>query len=256
MHRQIASVVGSLALLVIGGSALAADPSSADAKASEIAQSMMRAMGGQDNWNRAHFVRFDFRVIDKGKTAADRAHLWDKMTGRYRLEGKTKDGKPAVTLFNAATREGTAYVDGKKLEGAAASQALKDAYGAFINDMYWLAMPWKWTDAGVNLKYLGKKDHGGQSYDVVQLTFGKVGLTPGDKYEAYVSPQSHLMEYWEYALQSGRKGAATWEYVTTGGIKLASNHTSPDGRSINMGDVKVSDSVDDAHFTDPAKTLR
>jgi hypothetical protein len=254
MSRQIASTLSSLALLI----AAIAIPSAADAadpKANEIAQSMMKAMGGLENWNRAHFVRFDFRVSDKDKVAVDRAHLWDKMTGRYRLEGKTKDGKPAVTLFNAATREGTAYVEGKKLEGAAAEQALKDAYGAFINDMYWLAMPWKWMDSGVNLKYLGKKNHGGASYDVVQLTFGKVGLTPGDRYEAYVSPQSHLMEYWEYSLQSGRKGSATWEYATTGGIKLASNHVG-DGRSINMGDVKVMDSADEALFTDPAKKLR
>ena len=73
--------------------------------------------------------------------AAERSHLWDKMTGRYRLEGKTKDGKPTVTLLNLANQQGTAYVEGKKLEGAAAAEALKGAYGAFINDMYWLAMP-------------------------------------------------------------------------------------------------------------------
>lgn len=246
-----ALVVAACALPMI-----AADAKAPDNKATEIAQAMMTAMGGQDNWNRAHFVRYDFKVTAGGKVVVDRAHLWDKMTGRYRIDSKTKDGKPSVALFNPATQQGTVYVDGKKLEGAAASAAMKGAYGTFINDMYWLSMPWKWMDAGVHLKYLGQKPHGKETYDVVELTFGKVGLTPGDRYEAYVSPKSHLMEHWEYKLQSGDKGSWDWEYATTGGVKLAKNHTSDDGKSINMGDVKVMDSADDALFTDPAKPLK
>lgn len=227
----------------------------ADAKATEIAQSMMTAMGGVENWNRAHFVRYDFKVNVGDKTVVDRAHLWDKKTGRYRIESKTKDGKAAVMLFNAGTQQGAAYIDGKKLDGPAAAKAMKDAYGAFINDMYWLSMPWKWMDQGVHLKYMGQKTRAKNTYDVVELTFGKVGLTPGDRYDAYVSPQSHLMEHWEYRLQSGDKGSWDWEYTTVGGVKLARNHTS-EGKSISMGDVQVMDKADDALFTDPAKMLR
>ena len=227
----------------------------ADVRAVEIANAMTTAMGGVHNWNRAHFVRYDFKVNIGGKELADRSHLWDKMTGRYRLEGKTKEGKSTLTLFNIANQQGTAYVDGKKLEGAAAAEALKSAYGAFINDMYWLAMPWKWLDAGVELKYMGMKAHRGQQMDVVQLTFGKVGLTPGDSYQAFVSPKTKLMEHWEYRLQSGNTGAWDWEYTTTGGIKLASNHTKAGGDSINMGKVQVLDKVDDAVFADPARPL-
>jgi hypothetical protein len=91
--------------------------------------------------------------------------------------------------------------------------------------------------------------------DVVQLTFGKVGLTPGDSYEAFVSPKTKLMEHWEYKLQSGNTGSWDWEYVTTGGIKLAANHTKAGGDSIHMGKVQVMDKVDDAVFTDPARPL-
>ena len=230
--------------------------SAADPKAAEIADNMMKAMGGLDAWNKAHFVRYDFTVNIGGKTVVDRSHLWDKMTGRYRLEGKDKEGRETVALFNIGNQQGTAYVAGKKLEGVAAAAALKDAYGAFINDMYWLAMPWKWTDQGVNLKLVGAKTLNGKKYDVVQLTFGKVGLTPGDAYEAYVSPATHLMEHWEYKLQSGQTGAWDWHYATTGGVKLASDHTTPDGKRISMGDVRVMDTTDEAYFTDPAKRLR
>jgi hypothetical protein len=244
--RQLA-----LALLFAAGAAFADD------KANEIAQTMMRAMGGQDAWNKAHFVRYDFKVDAGGKTVVDRSHLWDKQTGRYRIDDNDKQGRDRVTLFNVGTKQGDVYVAGKKLEGAPAAAALKDAYATFINDMYWLSMPWKWTDQGVHLKYLGQKPLNGKSFDVVQLTFGKVGLTPGDSYQAYVSPSTNLMEHWEYKLQGGQTGSWDWQYATTGGVKLGSNHIAKNGKdSISMGNVQVTDTMEDAYFTDPAKHLR
>ncbi len=218
----------------------------------EIAKTMMQAMGGQDAWNRAHFVRYDFKVTAGGKVVADRAHLWDKQTGRYRIDDKTKAGEPRVTLFNIGTQQGEVYVAGKKLEGAGAAEAMKQGYGTFINDMYWLSMPWKWMDPGVHLKYMGEKKPG---FDVVELTFGKVGLTPGDRYDAFVNKTSHLMEHWEYKLQSGQTGAWDWMYTTTEGVKLASDHKDPEGKSINMGNPRILNTVDDGYFTDPNKKL-
>lgn len=240
-------------LAVLGSCLLTA---ASDPKAVEIADTMMKAMGGKDTWNRAPYVRFDFKVTAGGKVATDRAHLLDKRTGRYRLESQTKDGQPSVTLMNVATQRGSTWVNGKKLEGAAAAAALKGAYATYTNDSYWLAMPWKWMDGGVNLKYLGKKSKAGKECEMVALTFDKVGLTPGDRYEACVSPKTSLMEHWDFKLQSGQTGSWDWEYVTTGGVMLARNHVSADGKTIGMGDVKVMQSADDALFTDPAKSLR
>ncbi len=242
------------AFLIATASLLPAAEPPRDAKADEIAHAVMNAMGGEKAWYGAHFVRFDF-IVDLGaKVVENRSHLWDKMTGRYRVDDKTKDGKPRVVLFNINDRKGDAYVDGKKLDGAAGAKAVKDAYEAFINDMYWLAMPWKWLDQGVHLKYMGPKTMGTDKGDVVRLTFGHVGLTPGDRYDAFVSAQSHLMTHWDFKLQSGDKGSWDWEYGDYNGLKLAKNHTS--GKmSINMGDVRVLDKVDDAFLTDPKKML-
>jgi hypothetical protein len=218
-----------------------------DPKAVEIAGKMIAAMGGEEAWAKARYIRFDFRFLDGGSPKMERSHLWDKSTGRYRL-----DSKNTVTLMNLATQKGDALAEGKKLEGEAAAKALKDAYAAYINDYYWLAMPWKWTEPGVNLKYLGKKPCGKTATcDVVELTFGKVGLTPGDRYHAFVNPQTNLMEHWEYTLQNGTKGAWDWEYTTTGGVKLASNHTDGKGKALHMGNVKVLDKVDAGVFDDP-----
>jgi len=225
-----------------------------DAHALALAHQIQLAMGGANAWDQVHFVRFDFKVSKGTQVLANRSHLWDKFAGRYRLEFTAKDGKRHVTLFNVNDRKGTAYVDGAALTGPEADKALSDAYGAFINDMYWLAMPWKWLEPGVNLRYLGKRPWADAAEDVVELSFGKVGLTPGDHYRAFISPSSHLMNHWEYVLQSGDKGAWDWTYTESAGVKLGQNHTNLQGMSINMGTVKVLSAVDDRFFTDP-KTL-
>lgn len=237
--------------------ALAALPAAdqRDPKAVEIATKMMNAMGGLDAWNKARFVRFDFKLTDGGAEKFSRSHLWDKSTGRYRYDAKTKEDKPSVTLMNLATQTGQVYVDGARQDGAASAKMLKDAYAAYINDFYWLAMPWKWMDAGVNLKYKGTKPCKAGTCDVVELTFGKVGLTPGDRYEAFVNPKSGLMEHWEYTLQSGNKGAWDWEYTKTGGVMLAADHRDGKGKSLHMGSVQVMATVDAAVFEDAKKPL-
>jgi len=222
-----------------------------DAKAVALAHQVRLAMGGEQAWDQVHFVRFEFKVSKGNQVLGERSHLWDKFSGRYRLEFTSKDGKRHVTLFNVNDHKGTAYVDGQALTGPAGDKALQEAYGAFINDMYWLAMPWKWLDPGVNLKYLGKRPLAGGQDDVVELSFGKVGLTPGDHYRAFISPTSHLMTHWEYVLQSGDKGAWDWAYTESNGVKLGQNHTNTQGMSINMGTVKVLSTVDDRFFTDP-----
>ena len=251
--QRLIAVVSAAICLAMAPTLHAAD--NKDPRAVKIAESMMKAMGGQDAWKTARYLRFDFKVTDGGNVRVDRSHMLDRSTGKYRLQGKTKEGKTSVVLMNMADKTGSAFVDGKKLEGSEAKKAIDDAYGAYINDYYWLAMPWKWMDTGVNLKYLGKRKAGSEDCDVVQLTFGQVGLTPGDRYQAFVSPQSNLMTHWEYTLQSGNKGSWDWEYTTTKGIMLAKNHTNEKGTSINMGDPKFLDSVDAAVFSDPAKPM-
>jgi hypothetical protein len=242
--------------LILGCVSLARAEDHKDPKALELAHTMMQAMGGESGWNSAHFVRFDFDVIKGGKTVASRSHLWDKYTGRYRYETKTKDGHSEVVLFNTGTKEGKVYKDGGDLNIEIAKKTIEETYGAFINDMYWLAEPWKWLDGGVNLKYMGEKKRGGETFDEVELTFEHVGLTPGDMYHAFVSQKSHLMTHWEYKLQGGQTGSWDWQYTDTGGIKLAKNHTSEDGKiSISMGDVRILDHAADAFFTDPLHSL-
>ena len=227
-----------------------------DPRAVEVAKRMMNAMGGEKAWDNARFVRFEFNVKSDGELQRARTHLWDKWTGRYRYESQTADGKSQIVLFNVNDQKGRSYIDGALTTDQEENEKILDAaHGAFINDTYWLAMPWKWLDPGVHLEYVGEEEQSGEMCDVVKLSFENVGRTPGDTYLGYVSKESGLMVHWSYTLQSGRTGAWDWEYADAGGIQLAQNHTNDEGREIHMGVVRVFETVDPGYLNDRSRLL-
>jgi len=215
-----------------------------------IADQVMTAMGGKKAWDDTHYLRFTF--------AGRRTHHWDKWTGRHRLEGTGQDGKKYVVLENINTHQGDAWVDGKKVEGDELKKWLERGYGAWVNDTYWLLMPYKLQDPGVNLDYAGSETIDGKTYDKLHLTFGKVGLTPGDQYWAYINRDTHLMDRWAFLLQDQPRDAAPtaflWEgWQRYGKVMLAPTRTQVGGeaRKMEMGDIAVFDTLPDTVFTSP-----
>lgn len=222
-------------LLSITGSALlpsAPAVAASDPKAVEVAQRSMTAMGGQERFAAARLLRFDFAPVRDGKVTSTYHHWWDRHTGAYRVEGVSREGVPYRVLFDDVNaKKGRVLLGDRELAGEELTTWLDRGYGRFINDTYWLLMPWKWLDPGVNLEYGGRKTIDGQEYDVVTLSFGSdVGLTSNDRYSAYVSTKTNLMERWEYVLETeeGAPGTAAptpwaWEEwkKTAAGVKLA-----------------------------------
>ena len=49
------------------------------------------------------------------------------------------------------------------------------------------------TDGGVKLAHGGTQDVDGQKYEVLNISFDSVGLTPGDKYTIYIDPKEKLV---------------------------------------------------------------
>ena len=92
---------------------------------------------------------------------------------------------------------------------------LDEAYEAWINDTYWLLMPYKMKDPGVRLKYAGEEQRGSEEYDLVELTFEDVGLTPRDRYWAHVNRKTHVMDRWSYVLQDDPPGSepTVWDWL-------------------------------------------
>jgi hypothetical protein len=222
-------------------------------QAAQIARGMMQAMGGEALWKQARYVRFDFTLKLHNQIKFDRAHLWDKQTGRYRLEDKSTTGRFAVVLFNLGDQQGAAYVEGKKLEGPAAASAVKGAHRAHHTDVNWLDLPWNWLSPGFHLKYVGEKNLKGQAFDLVEVTVDEYAGAPAMRYNSYVSRRSHLLEFSSVGPETS---LWDWQYTAAGGVRLASDHTNTERQaSISMGNVKVFDRVDDAFLTDPAHKL-
>jgi hypothetical protein len=256
-RARISLLFGSLAVVLAVAEAprAKAAPSGGDPKAVAIADKVMTALGGQKAWEGTRFLRFDFAVDREGKAIVSRAHTWDKWTGRYRLEGLTKEGDPYVVLMNLNTKEGDAWRKGKKLAGEERKKELEDAFAVWTNDTYWLLMPYKLHDAGCKLALAGEEKKGGKAWDKLFLTFDNVGLTPKDKYWVYVNRETGLVDKWDFVLKGENKPPSTftWEgWKSYGKIQLANDHVSAkDKVRIHHPVLDTPAVVADAVFTTP-----
>jgi hypothetical protein len=235
--------------------ALAAPAAASDTKATAIADRVMEALGGAEAWNNTRYLRFDFAVDREGKTLVRRAHTWDKWHGRYRLEATTKEGEPYVVLLNLNTRDGDAWLKGKKLEGEEEKKFLEQGYGVWVNDTYWLLMPYKMKDPGVSLAMAGEEKKDGEAWDKVRLTFDNVGLTPKDKYWAYVNRKTGLVDRWDYVLKGEDKPPTsfTWKnWQKHGKVMLADDRVNTkDGTRIYFPVLETPAAVPETAFTQP-----
>lgn len=163
------------------------DLAGSDPKAVRIADEVMKALGGRSAWDQTRYLTWNF--------FGRRTHVWDKYSGDLRFENEG-----AVVLMNLNTKKGRVWKSGQEVKDPAElEKALYDAESAWINDSYWVFMPYKLKDSGVTLKYLGKgKTEAGDSADVLELTFEAVGRTPQNKYHVFVDDHSRLVTQWNY----------------------------------------------------------
>jgi hypothetical protein len=255
VSRPVALAASLAAALGAATPALAGAPAAPDPKAVAVADRVMQALGGEEAWKATRYLRFDFAVDRGGKTVMSRAHTWDKWSGRYRVEGKDKDGKDLVVAMNVNTKEGQATLAGAPLAGDALKAALETAYAWWVNDTYWLLMPYKMRDPGVVLTFAGRETKGADAWDKLLLTFEGVGLTPKDKYWVYVNTRTGLVDRWEFVLKGERTPPVPFEWKgwkAHGKIQLADDRVSPkDGTRIHFPVLDVPASVPEATFTRP-----
>ena len=217
-----------------------------DPRAIAIADSVMLAMGGREAWDDLQYVSWNFFGI--------RDLVWDKHSGRVRID---VPGANEVYLINVNDNSGKVYV-GDSLIAPADSLQMKVDRGKsiWINDSYWLFMPFKLKDSGVTLHYIGNGTlPDGSPAEILQLTFEEVGDTPENKYQVYVDASDHLVKQWAYYRNASQDSAsAVWpwdNYSTYGDLLLSAD------RSDGLGpkNVHVYDSLPDAVFTDPAFSI-
>lgn len=238
-----------------------------DTKADSVAYRMLEAHGA-DAFASAPYLRFNFAVETPKGTRVVARHLWDRTTGDYRVEWTGGEDSTYVALVNVRTVQngepkGSAFLNGSELDGEMATEIRQEAYGRFINDSYWLLAPLKTFDPGVNRTYL--PDSSTAEHDVLHLSFGDVGLTPGDEYWLYVSKETGRLDRWAFHLQSmdeeSPPSAFDWTNYTSlqapeGPVELAPRKEAVGAeQAILTNELALPSSPPEGAFSDPSAML-
>ena len=170
-----------------------------DPAAVELADSVMAAMGGRENWDKTRYISWNF--------FGRRNLVWDKWQGRVRIESIPDS---TIYLVNLDGPTGRVQIAGREVtDPDSLRELVSRAKSIWINDSYWLVMPLKLKDSGVTLKYLGEDTTlTGQKANVLELTFDNVGDTPENKYRVYVDMEDNLVKQWAY-YQDARQDSAS-----------------------------------------------
>jgi hypothetical protein len=211
-----------------------------DAKAIAIADQVMEAMGGRKAWDATRYITWNF--------FGRRTLLWDKKAGRVRID-IPGDNSTYIVDLNKETgqikHKGTVMTQAdsiKKYAGVAKS--------IWINDSYWLVMPYKLKDSGVTLKYKGEMPtEAGVASDVLELTFENVGRTPENRYLVYVDKNTHMVTQWQHFRKASdeKPGMSTpWNnYQKQGKIMLSGDR----GGNRLLTNIEVMSTVPKEKFT-------
>lgn len=213
------------------------DKAGSDAKAIEIADQVMEAMGGRAAWDSTRYIQwtfFGFRTL-----------TWDKKEGRVRIE-IPRDS--ATYLVNVFTKKGKAWEKGQEItDPDSLALRMTKAESIWINDSYWLVMPFKLKDSGVTLKHLGDGSTAAGPADLLELTFKNVGRTPNNKYHVWVDRKTQLANQWAFFTNADDEEARftmPWlDYQPHGAILL-----SGDRGERKLDNIAVMETMDDAVF--------
>jgi hypothetical protein len=253
MRRSPSVAVLVLAALLASTAALAA-PTTGDPRAVKVADDVMKALGGKQKWDSLQGLRWTFGSSVNDTVRNSRRHAWNKMTGWHRVEGKTGGGVAFCIIHKVGTTEGKAWMNGTPIEGDSLQKLIARGERLWVNDTYWMLMPYKMRDPGVMLTYDSEKPNDGHTCDVLSMTFDHVGQTPGDHYWVYVNRTTHRVERWDMVLQGDQPPPATYtwaDWVEQGGLWFPTAHRGKDAVNVFTRDVAAVTSFGPTEFTAP-----
>jgi len=189
-----------------------------DKQAIELADQAMVAMGGRKAYDETRYLSWNF--------FGSRKHVWDKNTGDVFIDN-IRDKYQLKMNINDMT--GSMIRDGKNITNKdSLDKYIKYGKEAWINDSYWLVMPFKLKDSGVTLKYVARDTTAdGRASEKLELTFAEVGVTPENKYHVYIDDETKLVTQWDFfnSYEDKKPEFSTpWaDYKDFGSIKLSGN---------------------------------
>ncbi len=200
-----------------------------DERAMQLADQVMQAMGGRTAWDTTRYFQWNFLGF--------RTLLWDKQTGDVRIEAP---GDSAIYAINIQDNTGKVRLKGQEItQPDSLAKYVQRGKEIWINDSYWLFMPFKLKDSGVTLTYTGEDTlTGGSPAEVLELRFEGVGVTPQNRYKVYVDPEDHLVKQWAYypeaAIDTPRFVLPWNDYQTYGSLKLGGDRGERDISNIQV----------------------
>lgn len=211
-----------------------------DPKAAKLVDNMMTAMGGNEKWEELSYISWTF--------FGARHLIWDKKHNRVRIESPRDSSIYLVNLNDLSGKyayDGVEVTDMQKLNAK-----LKRGKNMWINDMYWLFMPFKLTDPGVNVKYIRNDTTlTGLEADILELRFDNVGNSPNNKYQIYIDKQDQLIKQWNFYAEASQDTVSKiwpWDnYKSYNGLQLSAERSDKSGPS----NVRVYDDLEDEVFT-------
>lgn len=210
------------------------DMEGSDKDAILIADEVMEASGGRAVWDSTQVLQWNF--------FGRRMHKWNKSTGDLIIN--IPSDSLNITM-NLKSMSGTIISKGEGVEDENAINAyLQRGKEMWINDSYWIFLPFKLKDSGVTLKYLEETNTSdGTLADKLELTFEGVGVTPENKYHIYVDKSSKLVTQWDffsnYEDEKPRFSNPWNEYKEYDGLMLSSGR----GGERKMTDIAVGENV-------------
>jgi len=229
-------------------------PAGSDPKAMQIADEVMASLGGRQQWDKLPGLRWSFGSSVNDTVKSSRRHAWDKQTGQHRVDGVNRMGQHFTFIHTVGdTTHGMAWMNGTPIEGDSLHKLIKRAEALWVNDTYWMLMPYKLRDPGVTLKYAGDTTMAGKSFDRLALSFHAVGLTPGDHYWVYVDRANHRVERWEMVLQGDAPPpvAYSWEGWEQHDALWFPTHHKRDSIDVFTDSVVTVQAFDPAEFQKP-----
>lgn len=193
-----------------------------ETEAEEVAAGIFEAHGGPE-WEQIRRLAFRFVVETDGETTFVATHYWDLDDDVAQIRWKDDDGSwwsVVVDIDEASAR--SASIDGKSLEGERLEEAAEAGYHRWVNDTYWLLMPIKLFDPGVDLTLEEPIENDEQVLAPLVLSFDDVGLTPGDRYRVFIDREDRTVDHWEMMLEGRDETTIVdWrEYEDIGPLRL------------------------------------
>lgn len=209
-------------------------------EAEKLAQQMLASINVQQ-WQSTNYVQWSFKNMHH--------FLWDKQRNWCKV---TWSNNEVYLILDEI--DGKAFIDGQAVNKEENEKLVKEAWGYFCNDSFWLNAPAKAFDPGTERSIVTLKD--GRTGLKVKYNGG--GVTPGDSYVWILDKNNRPTSYkmWVNIIPIGGLEFSWENYVQlSSGALIASLHQSK-FLNIEITNLKSGNNYNDMGFTtDPFETL-